>query len=120
MKAQAHLAAVAVAMLLLATGCQTSMTGVAPCTTPITENDTYTVISETPAKGNAWGFHLLFPISEADPSRTAVDRAIRNGGGDALIEVGQDFTVINLFVAMIFRTRVMGTPIKISRGSAKR
>lgn len=109
---------------LACTSCQTVMTGIAPSSTPITADDTYTILS--PTKGKAYGVSFFgIPMSEPNPSRRALNRAIAHGGGNsitdiALIEVTEDFTSMNLFILTIFTTRVRGTAIKIERGGADR
>ena len=109
----------AVCMALLASGCMTQMSGIAPSTTPITEKDTYTVLGH--AEGRAWGAVLLFiPIFEPDPSRTARDRAIDAGGGNAMIEVAEDVNMLWLYLVSIYWTHVEGTAVNVARGAAKR
>ena len=104
--------------VIFASGCITHMSGIAPSTTPISANDTYTTMWK--ASGSAWGAMLLcVPVFEHDPSRKAVERAVRNGGGNALIEVSQDTLMIYLYYAQIYRTRVEGTAINVTRGADK-
>ena len=99
------------------TACVTQMTGIAPSTTPITSEDTYTVIGHT--TGHAWGMMLWFiPLFTPNPSLTATEHAIEKCGGDALIEVTEEYTMSYLFLITICRTRIEGTGVKIQRGGA--
>jgi hypothetical protein len=106
--------------MLGTTGCMTQSAGIAPSTTPITGRDTYTVIGQK-STGRAWGFLnlVLIPIAmgEMHPSKSATTRAIRKGGGNGLVEVTQNNTMINLLFVCILITRVDGTPVNIERGS---
>jgi len=108
-----------VALILIisfVTSCMTTMTGIAPSSTPITAEDTYTVIG--PTVGRAWGLMTFIPIFENDPSLKARDRAIQKAGADALIEVTEDYTMIYLYYIQIYITRVRGTAVKVQRGGA--
>jgi hypothetical protein len=110
---------VALCVSLCASGCMTNMAGMAPSTTPIAEKDTYTVVG--PAKGKAWGCVVIFfPFFKDDPSQTARDRAIKNSGGNALIEVCEDVNLMWLYVVTLYWTTVEGTAVKVERGAAKR
>jgi hypothetical protein len=108
---------VAALSLLLVCGC-TSQIGIAPCTTPITANDTYTVIGH--AKGSTSGFWILwFPFFSDDPSGRARDDAIEKSGGDALIEVVEEYNALSLLIVSFAWTNCEGTAIKINRGGRK-
>ncbi len=111
---------ISVALLIaipFCTSCQMSGVGVAPSTTPITENDTYTVIGK--ARGTSFGILLyVLPISEPDNSGVARDRAISNSGGDALIEVAETFHWLNLIFITLIWTDCEGTAVKINKDAA--
>ncbi len=95
----------------------TSVVGIAPSTTPITENDSYTIIGK--AKGRSAGvLWLMIPTFPDSPSKSARDNAIENSGADALIEVVEEYEVFNIFVLGFVWTTVEGTAIKITRGGA--
>ncbi|HPN85029.1 MAG TPA: hypothetical protein PK821_06820 [Victivallales bacterium] len=97
-------------------GC-TSVVGISPSTTPITENDTYTIIGKASgtSRGILWFVIPTFPDS---PSKTARDKAIRDSGADALIEVVEEYEVFNMLVLGFVWTTVEGTAVKITRGGA--
>lgn len=98
-----------------ANACMTTMVGIAPSSTPITGNDTYTEVG--PTTGRAYGYLLYaFPIGEMKPSGKARDRAINKVGADALIEVCEDVTVVYMLLLTVVITRVTGTGVKVRRG----
>jgi len=106
-------------IVLVAAGCMTQNVGVAPSSTPITGKDTYTVIGGK-TTGRAYGFLNIFMIpfalGESNPSKMATERAIRKGGGNAIIEATQSNSMIYLLLGYILTTRVDGTPVNIERG----
>ena len=105
-------------LLLLSVGCMSQMTGMAPSSTPITADDTYTVLGQT--SGKAWGVMLFgIPIFEHNPSEKAVQRAIDQGGGNALIEVCQDVNMLYLLYLYLYWTDVEGTAVQVERGGAR-
>ena len=99
-------------VLLFSAGCSTKVICISPSTTPITERDSYTKCG--PAVGKASGFMILgIPFEPSDPSRKARDTAIRNGTGNALIEVTEEYNMLNLLVVTFFWTKVEGTAVQI-------
>ncbi len=97
---------------VLVSGCMTAPSGVAASTKPLAQ-DGYTSIG--PTEGRAVGVYLLglIPLSEPYPARAAVDRAIRQGGGDALVDVTVDYMTIMIppFVNVMITT-ANGTAVK--------
>ncbi len=111
------LALLAAALLPFASSCSTCI-GVAPSTTPITENDSYVVIGS--AKGSASGTVWLFiPALPDNPSELARNDAIKSSGGDALIEVTEQTKTSSFLLFTVVTTTVQGTAIKIKRGGAQ-
>jgi hypothetical protein len=98
-------------MMLFIAGC-TSVITISPSTTPITEKDSYTKYARV--SGNASGFMILgIPFQPAEPSRAARDIAIKNGKGNAMIEVTEEYNMLNLLVVVFFWTKVEGTAVQI-------
>jgi uncharacterized protein YceK len=107
---------IAVAGLLMS-GCATSVVSISPSTTPITGSDRYVKLGY--AKGSSHSYWLLFfPFGPPQPSRAARDEAIENGGGNALIEVVEEYHVLSLLAFTITKTTVEGTAIKIEHQMA--
>ena len=106
---------IGMSLVMVAQGC-TSAASISPSTTPITSNDTYTVIGA--AQGTAYGFWILFlPFPAQYMGGTAKRRAIDSVGADALIECCDEtkfFTMFLLFT--ISWTKCKGTAIKIKHG----
>jgi len=98
--------------LILMTSCS-SMISVAPSTTPITEDDTYTKLGYT--VGRSYGVLILFliPIFSQNPSKNARDSAIKRSGGNALIEVVEESNMLTLLLINIYWTTVEGTAIQL-------
>jgi hypothetical protein len=100
-------------MAVFMTGC-TNVICVSPSTMPITEKDTYTKLGQT--SGNSSGVVVLgIPFVPSEPSRDARNKAIKNGKGNALIEVTEEYNMINLLVVAFFWTKVEGTAVKVER-----
>lgn len=98
------------AMTGLLCGCN-SVVSISPSTTPITSNDTYTKLGYT--SGSSTTFLLVgFPFGPDSPSRSARDNAIARSGGNALIEVTEEYNVLNLLVFAFYWTKVEGTAVK--------
>jgi len=99
-------------LLILTTSCS-SMISIAPSTTPITEDDTYTKLGYT--VGRSYGVLILYliPIFSKNPSRNARDSAIESGGGNALIEVVEESNMLTLLLVNIYWTTVEGTAIQL-------
>jgi hypothetical protein len=103
-------------VLLLLPAC-TSVVGISPSTTPITSEDSYTVIGR--AKGISTGIIWFFiPTMPDSPSKNARDNAIISKDADGLIEVTEEYTTLSFFVITFVWTTVEGTAIKIKRGGA--
>ena len=102
---------VAVAMLLV--GCTRSV-GVCPSTVPLTAADTYTKMGYT--SGDSTTVAVLgIPFGPANPSRVARDEAMAEKNANGLIQVTEDFTVVNLFIIQFYTTTVEATAIKFAR-----
>ncbi len=104
-----------VLLTLLASSCS-SMITVAPSTTPITENDTYTKLDYS--VGRSYGFLILgmIPIFRDDPVGAATKSAIESSGGNALIEVAVEENVIPLVIFHMYWTTVEGTAVLVEHG----
>jgi hypothetical protein len=102
-------------ILIYASGCcSSSAAGVTPSTTPITADDTYTVVG--PASGRAFAAIIyLLPIAEKKPAGLARDRAIASSSGNALIECTESFTVLSLYFVTFIWTTCEGTAVKVER-----
>jgi starvation-inducible outer membrane lipoprotein len=72
--------------LLLFTGCATMPGGIAASSTPL-EGRKYTVLERTSATSNCIRLLGIIPISGSNNTRSAIDKAARYVGGDALIDV---------------------------------
>jgi starvation-inducible outer membrane lipoprotein len=70
----------------LFTGCATMPGGIAASSTPL-EGRKYTVLERTTATSNCIRLFGIIPISGSNNTRSAVDKAARKVGGDALIDV---------------------------------
>ncbi len=106
-----------VVAVCLLTGCSMYSTGLSPSNIPITADDTYTKIG--PTSGSSWGILLyILPICASDPMDRAVNEAIRNGGGNALVEMTSDNAVLFLGIISIYRTRVEATAVNYVKGGA--
>ncbi|MFA6569112.1 MAG: hypothetical protein WCS96_12950 [Victivallales bacterium] len=103
-------------ILILLPAC-TSVVGISPSTTPITSDDSYTVIGRT--KGVSAGTIWLFvPTMPDSPSKNARDNAIASRHADGLIEVTEEYTTLSFFLITFVWTTVEGTAVKIKRGGA--
>ncbi len=103
-------------LLILLPAC-TSVVGISPSTTPITSDDSYTIIGPTSGRssGAVWFF---IPTMPDTPSKNARDNAIASKHADALIEVTEEYTTFSLFIVTFIWTTVEGTAVKIKRGGA--
>ena len=72
--------------VFLFTGCSTMPGGIAASSTPL-EGRKYTVLERTTATSNCIRLFGIIPISGSNNTRSAVDKAARYVGGDALIDV---------------------------------
>lgn len=108
----------AVAAALFFSGCN-SVVSVAPSTTPITSHDTYTKLGPTIGRSTTVVIAGIFPMGPSNPSRSARDSAIKFKDANALIEVTEDYNVLNLLVVQFFWTTVEGTAIKYERKGAQ-
>ena len=110
------LAVSAAALALLASACSTCV-GIAPSTTPITENDSYVKIGK--AKGTSSGIvWFIVPTFPDNQSELARNDALNSSGADALIEVTEEYKVSTFLLFSVVKTTVEGTAIKIKRGGA--
>ena len=106
------------ASALLCLSACTSMVMVAPSSTPITSRDTYTKLGPTEGRAAAVTIFGLIPIGPQSPSRWARDNAIENKGGNALIEVTEEYNVLNLLLIQFYWTKVDAIAIKFERKGA--
>jgi len=103
-------------LALLAGGCSTCV-GISPSTTPITENDSYVIMG--PARGSSTGIvWFIIPTFPDSPSENARNDALKKSGGDALIEVTEEYYVATFIFFSYVKTTVQGTAIKLKRGGA--
>jgi hypothetical protein len=110
-------AVLAAATLSLLSACSTCV-GISPSTKPITENDSYVVIG--PAKGTSSGVvWFIIPTFPDNQSEIARNNALESSGGDALIEVTEEYRVSTCIFLSFVTTTVQGTAIKIKRGGAR-
>jgi starvation-inducible outer membrane lipoprotein len=72
--------------LFLLSGCATMPGGIAASSTPL-EGRKYTVLEKTSATSNCIRLLGVIPISGSNNTRSAIDKAARYVGGDALIDV---------------------------------
>lgn len=100
----------ALILIVTASGCMSFPAGVAGSTKPLAAGS-YTEVG--PAQGTAFGIMLIgIPLSEPYPARSAVDRALKNGGGDALVNVTIDNTQLLLGPVTLVFTTAKGTAVK--------
>jgi len=103
------LAMMVLAVGLAASGCVTHSAGVAPSTGPIAPGS-YDAVGLT--SGTSWGWSLLFlPLSQAE-TKAAVEDALRERGGDELINVTVDNTDVYLALFYLQRVRVQGMAVR--------
>ncbi len=94
-------------------GCITKSASVAPSSTPITADRTYTVINET--SGSSSGFIILglIPLASLEPTKSARDAAIDQIKADAIIDCQIEYSVFDIFSIFTFiKTTVSGKGIK--------
>jgi len=101
--------------LLLLSGCN-SVVSIAPSTTPITANDSYTKRGYTVGRSTTLVILGFIPIGPYNPSRCARDNAIEHAqGANAMVEVTEEYNVLNFLVFQLYWTTVEGTAIKFER-----
>lgn len=101
-----------IAFSLIISGCSSRTICISPSTTPITGSDRYVKLGY--AKGSSHDFWLLFfPFGHYQPSRDARNDAIKSSGGNALIEVVEDYNFVCLLIVSFSRTTVEGTAVKV-------
>lgn len=108
-----HRLILSAAVILLAAGC-TSMVTVTPSTTPITSKDTYTKLGYTVGRSSTLAV-IGIPFGSSSPSKSARDSAIEAKKANALIEVTEDYNLLNLLIIQYYWTTVEGTAIKFER-----
>ena len=106
---------------LFSYGCMYNTTGMSPSNVPITAEDTYTEIGKT--SGSAWGVQITpiffsIPLCEGDPMGKAVDRAIENSNGNALVEMTSNNMQYFFYFITIYRTNVEATAVKYEEDGA--
>jgi len=90
-------------------GCMSMPASMAVSTKPLDQGG-YTEVG--PATGRAVGVMILgIPLSEPYPQRSAVDRAVAKGGGDALVNVTTDMTQLQIGPVVLIITTVKGTAV---------
>ncbi|MFH1673325.1 MAG: hypothetical protein ABIF87_07870 [Pseudomonadota bacterium] len=99
-------------------GCIIMPAGIADSTTPINDNDKVTKLG--PTEGEAYSVLILgiLPVAEGGTA-TAVERAKKCKGADALTDVTLDNRVCLCPVAYIYQTKVQGEAVKIEKGAAQ-
>ncbi len=106
-----------IAACMIMSGCATRTVGISPSTTPITGVDRYVKVGH--AKGSSSCFWLLcFPFGPYEPSRSARDDALQHSGGNAMIEVVEDYTFFSLAVISFSTTTVEGTAVRVEHQMA--
>lgn len=92
----------------LTCGCVTHSAGIAPSSMPLKGD--YDRVDK--ASGNSWGITIFFiPIKQAKTAQ-ALERAIDEGGGDALVQVTVDNRDYFLLFVYLQRIRVQGMGVK--------
>ncbi len=95
------------------TSCMSVGVDLAPSTTPLRDGE-YTELADM-SEGTSWGAMIWFiPASEGAVTKSARDRAIENGGADALVNVSCSTTIYFLPFVTLFKTIVRGTPVAIN------
>ena len=104
------LLAMAVLLICGASGCMTLSGGIAPSTKPL---DPAGYAHLKPASGTSWGFQLFgfIPLAEAATSE-ALDEALQDGGGDALVQVCVDNRRYWLILFTMQRIKVEGLAVR--------
>ena len=106
-----------IAVCLLISGCATRTVGISPSTTPITGVDRYVKVGH--AKGSSSCFWLLcFPFGPYEPSKKARMDALEHSGGNAMIEVVEDYSFFTLFLFSFSTTTVEGTAVRVEHQMA--
>lgn len=100
-------------LAFFAAGCSSIVT-VSPSTTPITANDSYSKLGYSIGRAKTVVI-VGIPFGELSPSRIARDEAIKDKGGNALIEVTEEYNCLSLFLIQFYWTTVEGTAIKFDR-----
>ncbi len=96
----------------LAAGCVTHSAGIAPATRPLAPGGFVTM---NQASGTSWGFNLLgIPFSQARTA-SALEDALQDGGGDALIQVTVDNSDYYLLIMYLQRVKVEGRAVRMTR-----
>lgn len=118
MKKISILLVLSVAVLFIS-GCN-SVVSVSPSTTPITINDSYTKLGYAVGRSTTVVILGIIPIGPSNPSRCARDSAIEyTKGANALVEVTEEYNVLNFLVFQLYWTTVEGTAIKFQRKGAE-
>ena len=94
-------------------GCTRSIC-ISPSSVPITANDTYTKLGYTSGDSTTVAVFGI-PFGPDNPSRVSRDEAMAEKNANGLIEVTQDFTMINIFIVQFYTTTVEATAIKFER-----
>ena len=90
-------------------GCVTYSAGVASSTRPLTPGE-YTVLNTT--QGTSWGINFLgLPLKQSRTS-AALAEAIKDSGGDSLIQVAVDNRSYGLLILYLQRVKVEGLGVR--------
>ncbi len=102
------------ALLASAAACHVFPMTVAPSTVPLAPGE-YTELQ--PASGSSTGFYVFFvPFSTRSSVDAAIADALKERGGDALINVTADVSMTYLILVNFITTRVYGVAVKVDQG----
>jgi hypothetical protein len=107
-------ALLAVGVGLFAGGCATTPGGIAPSNVPL-EGKTYTELGHTAGKDSLVRLFCILPVSGSNSIRQAMERAIRNKNGDALINITVEAYSSYWILFSKHVTRVEGTAIRFTK-----
>ncbi|HZU96917.1 MAG TPA: hypothetical protein VFF73_09510 [Planctomycetota bacterium] len=95
-------------------GCSNLPVTIAPSNIPLTRTK-YTVIG--PCEGDSMGVSIIgIPVAGVRHAAEARDRAIQAGGGDALINISGDVTILDLLLVQFYWTTIQGDAVKVEGG----
>lgn len=99
-----------IGLVLALGGCFQVPVTLSPSSKPLSKGK-YNVLGET--TGRCYGFSLIgIPITDSNITQIARDRAIEAGGGDALVSITGDETVLGFGLFSIYWTTIQGVAVK--------
>ena len=101
----------AVLLCLLVTGCMHTPVTIVPSTKPLAP-DGYRTLRKVQATDCAWALFGIIPVSSGNHLYGALDEAIEDGGGDALIQVTSETFFQHFIVISRYCTQVNGIAVK--------